>query len=434
MSRRDALRCCVAGSAGLLLMEPIAVRADQPKPSGKAKAVIQVWMWGGPSHVDMFDPKPGAGVAITGPLDKPIETNVKGIQIGQLLPELAKCADKYSIIRSMTHRNGGHETAAYIVQTGRTSERDVFPGLGAVVSYFKGYKAGYTGLIPPYIVLTEPQGRFSEAGFLGPAYKPFATGGNPASPTFEVEGIIYPGLTEERQKARRNLLGKLNTLGGALPGNASIKTVADSQEQAYELILGDSRKLFGLSQEKDEVRERYGRNTFGQSCLMARRLVESGVPYVTINYGGWDTHKGHFPIMNRKLPEYDAGMSALLTDLADRGLLETTVVWNCGEFGRTPKVANESPWNGGRHHFGNVFSCLVAGGGLKGGQVVGSSNATGEEPAERPVYPADLLGTICGQLGIPADAELPHPQGTLTHVVPDASEGVKMGGLLKELV
>ena len=415
-------------------MEPIAIRADQPKPAGKAKAVIQVWMWGGPSHVDMFDPKPQAGVAITGPLDKPIETNVKGIQIGQLLPELAKCADKYSIIRSMTHRNGGHETAAYIVQTGRTSERDVFPGLGAVVSYFKGYKAGYTGLIPPYIVLTEPQGRFSEAGFLGPAYKPFATGGNPASTPFEVEGIIYPGLTEERQKSRRDLLGKLNTRGGALPGNASIKTVAESQEQAYELILGDSRKLFDLSQEKDEVRERYGRNTFGQSCLMARRLVESGVPYVTINYGGWDTHKGHFPIMNRKLPEYDAGMASLINDLADRGLLETTVVWNCGEFGRTPKIANESPWNGGRHHFGNVFSCLVAGGGFKGGQVVGSSNATGEEPAERPVYPADLLGSICVQLGIPADTELPHPQGVPTHVVPDASEGVKMGGLLKELV
>lgn len=434
LSRREAFRRCVAGSAGLLLMEPIAIRADQPKPEGKAKAVIQVWLWGGPPHIDMFDPKPGAGVAYTGPLDKPIETNVSGIQVGQLLPQLAKCADKYSIIRSMTHRNNGHETAAYIVQTGRTSERDVFPGLGAVVSYFKGYKAGYSGLIPPYVVLTEPQGRFSEAGFLGPAYKPFATGGNPAAPTFEVEGVISAGITEERQKVRRDLLGKLNTLGGALPGNASVKTVVDCQEQAYELILGDSRKLFDLSQEKDELRERYGRTTFGQSCLMARRLVEAGVPYVTINYGGWDTHKGHFPIMNRKLPEYDAGLSALLTDLSDRGLLETTVVWSCGEFGRTPKVANESPWNGGRHHFGNVFSCLLAGGGFKGGQVVGSSNATGEEPADRPVYPADLMGSIYRQIGIPADATLPHPQGNLTHVVPDASEGVKMTGLLNELV
>ena len=434
LSRRDALRCCVAGSAGLLLMEPIAIHADQPKPTGKAKSVIQVWLWGGPSHLDTFDPKPGAGYDYCGALDKPIETNVKGIQIGQLFPELAKCADKYSLIRSMTHGNNGHETAAYMVQTGRMSERDVFPGLGAVVSYFKGYKAGYTGLIPPYIVLTEPQGRFSEAGFLGPAYKPFATGGNPASTPFEVEGIIYPGLTEERQKTRRDLLGKLNTLGGVLPGNASIKTVADSQDQAYELILGDSRKLFDLSQEKEELRERYGRNTFGQSCLMARRLVESGVPYVTINYGGWDHHKGIFPILNRMGPQLDNGLSTLLTDLSDRGLLESTIVWCCGEFGRTPKIDWQAPWNGGRNHYGKVFSCLISGGGFKGGQVIGSSTAKGEEPAERPVYPADLLGSVCLQLGIPADAELPHPQGDKTHVVPDASEGVKMGGLLKELV
>lgn len=436
MSRRDALRCCVAGSAGILLMEPICIRADQPKPSptGKAKSVVQIWLWGGPPHLDTFDPKPEAGVDYCGPLDKPIETNVKGIRISQLMPELAKHADKYSLIRSMTHRNNGHETAAYMVQTGRMSERDVFPGIGAMVSYFKGYRAGYTGLIPPYIALTEPLGRFSESGFLGPAYKAFATGGDPAKTTFEVEGIIYPGLTDERQKSRRDLLGKLNTLGGALPGNASIKTVADSQEQAYELILGDSRKLFDLSQEPDAVREKYGRTTFGQSCLMARRLVEAGVPYVTINYGSWDSHKQNFPSMNRMVPNLDNGLASLLSDLSDRGLLDSTVVWCCGEFGRTPKIDNQSPWNGGRNHFGNCFSALVAGGGFKGGQVVGSSNATGEEPAERPVYPADLLGSIYLQLGISADETITDPQGGKVHVVPTVAEGAKMAGLLKELV
>ena len=436
LSRREALRRSVYGSAGLLLMEPMIINAEQPIPAtnSPARSVIQVWLWGGSCHIDTFDPKPDAGRDYCGALDQPLSTNVDGIRISQLFPELAKMADKYSLIRSMTHGNNGHETAAYLVQTGRASERDVFPGVGAVVSYFKGYGAGYGGLIPPYVVLTQPQGRFSEAGFLGPAYKPFATGGNPNSPVFEVEGIVAPGLTEERQRLRRKLLGSMNTLGGALPGNATLKTVAESEQQAYELILGDAGKLFDLGQEADTMRDRYGRNTFGQSCLMARRLVEKNVPYITINYSGWDTHKQHFQIMNRKLPELDQGLSALLSDLSERGLLDSTVVWCAGEFGRTPKVATESPWNGGRHHYGKVFSCLLAGGGFQGGQVVGASDAKGEEVAERPVYPADLIGSIYGQLGIPAVASLPHPQGTPTHVVPDKSEGVPMAGLLTELV
>ena len=439
-SRREALRKSVYGSAGLLLMEPLMVRgseSESAKPAvkeGKAKSVIQIWLWGGPPHIDTFDPKPEAGRAYTGALDEPIETNVKGIRIGQLLPELAKHADKYSLIRGMTHGNNGHETAAYLVQTGRSSQRDVFPGLGAVVSYFKGYKAGYQGVIPPYIVLTQPQGRFSEAGFLGPRYKPFATGGNPNAPVFTVEGVISPDITEEHQKERRDLLGKLNTLGGALPGNATLKTTVDSEEEAYELILGESRKLFDLGLEKDETRDRYGRTTFGQSCLMARRLAEKGIPYITINYQGWDTHKQHFPAMNRKLPELDMGLSALIEDLHGRGLLETTIVYCTGEFGRTPKVATESPWNGGRHHYGKAFSAFITGGGFKGGQVVGATNATGEEVVERPVYPADMIGSIYGQLGIPADAPLPHPQGIPTTVVPGENEDVPQGGLLKELV
>lgn len=442
MTRREALRRSVYGSAGLLLMEPLVVRGAvgttgseaRSVADGPAKSVIQIWLWGGPSHIDTFDPKPEAGRAYTGALDSPIETNVSGIRIGQLLPELAKHADKYSLIRGMTHGNNGHETAAYLVQTGRATDQDVFPGLGAVVSYFKGYDAGYERLIPPYIVLTEPQGRFSEAGFLGPRYKPFATGGNPAAPVFAVEGIVSPEITEEQQRARRDLLKSLNTLGSALPGHAALKTVVDSEEQAYELILGDAGKLFDLGQEKDEIRDKYGRSTFGQSCLMARRLVEKGVPYITINYKGWDTHKAHFQAMNRKLPELDQGLAALLEDLSDKGLLDSTVVWCTGEFGRTPKVATESPWNGGRHHFGRAFSSLLAGGGFRGGEVVGATNSTGEEVAERPVYPADMIGSIYGQLGIPADAPLPHPQGTPTNVVPTEAEGVPMGGLLKELV
>jgi hypothetical protein len=435
LSRRDALRRCLYGAGGLLLLNGWGVRSYAAARPARAKSVIQIWLWGGPCHIDTFDPKPEAGRDYCGSLNSSVETNISGIRIGQLLPSLAKQADKFSIIRSMTHGNNGHETAAYMVQTGRNSGgRDVFPSAGAVVSLFKGYDAGYKGLIPPYVVLTEPQGRFSEAGFLGGKYKPFATGGDPGKAKFEVEGVVAPGITEQRQKDRRGLLHELNTLGKTMPGDASLNTLYQSEDQAYELILGDAGKLFNLGQEKDALRDRYGRNTFGQSCLMARRLVEKGVPYITINYKGWDTHKQHFQTMSRKLPELDKGLSTLLQDLADHGLLDSTVVWVSGEFGRTPKVQWEAPWNGGRNHFGKVFSAVVAGGGFKGGHVVGASDATGEEVKERPVYPCDLLGSMYELLGIDLAAKLPHPQGQDVRVVPTPDEGVKSTGLLREIM
>jgi len=405
-----------------------------PKPA-KAKSVIQIWMWGGPAHLDTFDPKPDAGRDYCGDLTKPIPTNVDGIVIGELLPLLAKQADKYAIIRSMTHGINGHETAAYMVQTGRPpGGREVFPSVGAVVSLFKGYDAGYKGLIPPYIVLTEPQGRFSEAGFLGSKYKPFATGGDPARTPFAVEGVVAQGITEERQKQRRALLHQLDTLGRTLQAETNLQAFCQSEEQAYELILGDAGKLFDLSQEKDELRVRYGKNTFGQSCLMARRLVEKGVPYVTINYKGWDTHKQHFQAMRRKLPELDSGFATLLQDLAERGLLDSTIVWWSGEFGRTPKVQWEAPWNGGRNHYGKVFSAVVAGGGFKGGRVVGASDARGEEVKDRPVYPVDLIAAMYELLGIDGNARLPNPQGLDLRVLPTPSDGVKSGGRLVEIL
>jgi hypothetical protein len=434
LSRREALHRCLFGAGGLLLLNGWGTRAFAAPSAARAKSVIQIWLWGGPCHIDTFDPKPEAGRDYCGTLDSPIETSVSGIRIGQLLPTLAKQSGKYSLIRSMTHGNNGHETAAYMVQTGRDAGgREVFPSAGAVVSLFKGFEAGYAGMIPPYIVLTEPQGRFSEAGFLGNKYKPFATGGDPGKPQFEVEGIVAPGVTEKRQNSRRELLHQLNTLGTAMPGDATLNTLYQSEDQAYELILGDAGKLFNLAQEKDELRDRYGRNTFGQSCLMARRLVEKGVPYITINYKGWDTHKQHFQTMNRKLPELDKGLATLLQDLADHGLLDGTIVWVSGEFGRTPKVQTESPWNGGRGHWGKVFSALVAGGGFQGGQVLGASDAHGEEVKERPVYPVDLLASIYELLGIDGDAKLPNPRGLDLRVLPSTT-GLKTGGRLKEIM
>jgi hypothetical protein len=442
VSRRDALKRALVGAAGAALLGPGAVGAQlgkRPKPvaaaATKAKAVIQVWMWGGPPHLDTFDPKPEAGYDFCGPFRQPIETNVAGIRVGQLLPRLAQQADKYSLIRSVTHGNNGHETAAYIVQTGRESGgRLAFPSIGALVSRFMGQEGGYVGLVPPYVVLTQPQGRFDEAGFLGPRYKPFATGGDPNAQRFIVEGVVAGNITDERQRSRRDLLHSLDTLRAALPNDPQAAKLAACETNAYDLILGDAGKLFDLSQETDELRQQYGRNTFGQSCLAARRLVAAGVPYVTINYGGWDTHKQNFEAMGWKLPELDAGLATLLQDLADRGLLESTIVWCCGEFGRTPRVAWEAPWGGGRHHYGQCFSALVAGGGFRGGQVVGASDATGEQVAERPVSAQDLLGSICQLLGIDPEGPMPNPRGLEVKVMAAEQTAAQGGGRLAEIM
>ena len=438
ISRRDALRYGLVGAAGLLASDRLPRRlwaAPAPASAAKAKSVIQIWMWGGPSHLDTFDPKPAAGYDYCGPLDKPIPTNVDGIVISELLPLLAKQADKYSIIRGLTHGINAHETASYAVQTGRRSGgHDVFPSVGAVISLFKGYSAGYTGLIPPYIVMTQPLGRFSEAGFLGPRYQPFATGGDPAQARFVVDGVVAQNISDQRQRDRRELLRQLNTIGPLAHAGASLDTFTSSEEKAYDLILGESGRVFDLSLEKDEMRDRYGRNTFGQSCLVARRLVERGVPYVAINYAGWDTHKQNFQVMRQKLPQMDRGLAALLEDLSQRGLLGSTIVWWSGEFGRTPRVMWEAPWNGGRNHHGEVFCAVLAGGGFKGGHVVGSSDGRGEQVRDRPVSPNDVIASMYELLGIGPEAKLPHPQGLDARALPTPVEGAASGGRLKEIM
>lgn len=442
LSRRRILKWVIGGSACLVCSNrPLhALAAAAPTtPAGTkpatAKSVIQIWMWGGPCHIDTFDPKPDAGADFAGAFTQPLATKVAGIRVNELLPVLATQADKFAVLRGMTHGINAHETASYVMQTGHPAgERIVYPSVGAVVSLFKGRDAGYTSQIPPYIVLTEPQGRFSESGFLGSRHKPFATGGNPGKDPFAVEGIVAEGITPERQRARRKLLHQLDTLARTTPDDPAIAAMRRCEDEAYDLILGDGAKVFDLTQEKPELRDQYGRTAFGQACLMARRLVEIGVPYITINYKGWDTHKQHFQIMRRQLPEMDKGTGTLIADLAQRGLLENTIVWWGGEFGRTPRIQQEAPWNGGRNHFGKAFCHLVAGGGFKGGQVVGATDARGEEVTDRPIYPWDLVGSIYELMGIDTAATLPHPLGLTAHVLPTQEQKLESGGRLSEIM
>ena len=411
-----------------------AARAKAKAKKVQTKSVIQIFLWGGMSHNDTWDPKPGTGYDYLGEFDRVIPTNVEGTQLSALFPKLAKHADKFSLIRSMTHGNNGHETAAYLMQTGhQPGGRLAYPSVGAIFTFFK--RDEYQGLLPPYVVMLEAAGRFSEEGFLGPAYKPFATGGDPNAARFEVQGIVNRGIDDRRQRARRELVDRINLFGYGLADVPEMAAVEEARQKAYGLILGRGREVFNLDNEPRELRERYGRNTFGQECLAARRMVEEGVPYITISFpGGWDTHSNHFPTMRAQCGSLDQGLAALLEDLSERGLLESTLVWCTGEFGRTPKVSWEPPWNGGRHHHGDVFTVLVAGGGFKGGRIVGSSDEKGEKVKERPVYPADLLGSMYVLAGIDPAARLPHPWGLDARVLDAENEGMKSAGLLEELM
>jgi uncharacterized protein (DUF1501 family) len=382
--RRDFLRAGAAGVMGLASHDWRATRASTHAPEAKAKSVIQLWMNGGPSHLDTFDPKPEAGEAYCGPLRNPIPTRVAGIRIGELLPLMARQADKYSIIRSVTHRHDGHEAGTCVMQTGRAPTAGLsYPAMGAVLACRQGRPTE----LPPYVTLTSALGRFSEAGFLGSRYRTLVTGGDPNSAQFN------------------------------------------------PFVPDDAKAAFDLSQEEDELRDRYGRHYFGQCCLLARRLVEHGVSFVTVNWGGWDTHANHFDAMKQLLPTLDRGFSALLEDLAQRGLLSCTIVVCHGEFGRTPKVDMTAPWDGGRHHWSACYCAVVAGGGFKGGAVVGESDAKGEYVKSRPVFPWDLAASMYKLLGIDPNGGLPRPQnGGAACVTPQAAGGIESGGMLTEIM
>ena len=392
----------------------------------RAKSVILIYLDGGPAQTETFDPKPAAGRNYYGNYKGVCKTNVEGIEIGEKLPLLATMADKYTIIRSMTHGSNAHETGHYAMITGDTSKSAiVYPSFGAVISYMK--KDTYKGVLPCYISVTSANSRFNEGGFLGNEYKSFDTGGKPESSEFEVEGIVNKFVDKERLNQRMALLDGFES-------QLNKKELDSLRATNMEFIWGESREVFNLKNEPDSVRKRYGNSRLGQSCLVARRLVEAGVPFVNVRTTGWDTHKKHFQRMNTMLPDLDRSVSALLADLDARGLLDSTIVLLGGEFGRTPKVLWEAPWNGGRAHFGRTFSYLVAGGGFVGGKVVGATDKTGENVTERPVRPCDLIGTIYLLVGIDPYGTLPHVSEGDLPILPSLLEKGKSDGLLYEII
>ncbi len=398
--------------------------------AGQAKSVIEIWVWGGPSQLETFDPKPNAPKEYNNGL-KSIKTNVPGIEISELLPKLALQADKYAIIRTMTHPHRGHESATYLMQTGREPGGGrVYPAIGAVIAMFKSRE--YQGDIPPYVILTVPKGRFSEIGFLQEKYAPLVTGGRPAAKNFVVDGIVPPGgLSRGEQEHRFRLLEKLDTLGKTAPQDPVIRRSLESAGKAKQIIFGDAANVFDLSRETQAMRDRYGKSDFAQSCLLARRLVQAGVPYITINAQGWDSHKKHFETMRQRTAEMDQAVAALLSDLSEKGLLDSTIVLWTGEFGRTPKIDWEAPWNGGRNHYSACFSAMVAGGGFKGGAVVGESDEVAGKVRKRPVAPQDLLGSIYELCGIDPDGPLPNPIGLKTKILPPESPAGRLRELYK---
>ncbi|OQA85701.1 MAG: hypothetical protein BWY31_01731 [Lentisphaerae bacterium ADurb.Bin242] len=422
MDRREFLKSVLTlGVLGAVTRVCPLFAGMEPKAKnrtlGSAKSVIEIWIWGGPCQLEAFDPKPLADRNYNGG-HKAIPTNVDGIFVSEYLPELAKQADRYSIIRSMTHPHRGHESATYLMQTGRMPGGGVtYPAIGAILAMMKNGNVRHH--LPAYVALTTAKGRFSECGFLGEKYSPFATGGNPAAQTFNVDGYSpVGGLSRESMERRFHLAEELDSFGRRMKGAPSAGKFNQAGEEAKGILFGKTAEVFDLSRESKEMRERYGMNRFGQSCLAARRLVEQGVPYVTINASGWDTHKRHFETLARIAPEMDRAVATLLADLHERNMLKDTVIWWTGEFGRTPAIDWDAPWQGGRNHHSNCFCSMVAGGGFAGGRVVGSSDATTENVASRPVSPADLLGSIYELCGIDPDQPFPdNPLGLKTPIL-----------------
>ncbi|HVS36056.1 MAG TPA: DUF1501 domain-containing protein [Gemmataceae bacterium] len=421
VSRRDFLRVGALGGLGLTLPALLQSEARAEERRGaRAKSVLLVYLGGGMSHHDGFDPKPDAPAEIRGEY-KPIDTCLPGVQISEKLPRMAKCLDRISLVRSGSHNNDHHETATNWVLCGRFgSAFGDYPAMGAVVSY----EMGFRGQLPPYVAVPRNPSFTWELGksaYLGGRYESFKAG-DPNEPNYKVQDVSpNEDVTAKRAERRQSLLEAVDDLAKQVEGNDQIATYDEFHQRAATMILSsEARSAFAIEAESDRLRERYGRTTFGQSCLLGRRLIERGVRFVTVNYGGWDHHAKIFDSLNKKLPEFDQGFSALLQDMDDRGLLTETMVLAFGEFGRSPKINKDT----GRDHWGPAASLIFAGGGVRRGQVVGSTDKMGAFANRRPVAPADVACTVYEALGIDPRKFLMAPDGR-PNIILDVGETIK---------
>jgi hypothetical protein len=378
-------------------------------------------MDGGPSHYETFDPKPAAPAEIRGKYE-PIATKLPGVQFSRHMKRLAAIADKLAVVRSIRHNQGNHGAGNHYMMTGAPPRIPV--GCGAFVSFHPSlgsvtaHERGSTNGLPPYFSMPQ-MSRSGGPNFLGARYAPFVVPDNPSSSSFRVRDVVPPrGLEAERFAHRRDLRARVDRFRRFADKAAGDPAVAFDEyyEQGYNLMSSpDAQKAFDIHSEPEKVRDAYGRTAFGQRALLARRLVEAGVPFVTLYEGGWDHHETIFDALEKKLPPFEASIAALIEDLDQRGLLDTTLVVALGEFGRTPKVNNR----GGRDHWSNAMSVLFAGCGTPGGQVVGATDSRGYAAVERVLSPENFASTVYTKLGIDPGKILYSPMGRPSHIVSD---------------
>lgn len=430
--RRDAVRVGGLAALGLGLgdffrWQRITQASETPLPV-KAKSCILIWLDGGPSHLETFDPKPTAPQEVRGPLET-IPTALPGIRLSECLPQTAALMDQVAIIRSMTSPLGEHNFGTHYLMTGyKPTPVLEYPTFGGVVAHVRNS----TEVLPAHMAVPDfgvGGSRISGNGYLPTSVRPFEVGGDPGKPDFKIQDLdFYQGLDLRRLDRRRKFVQDLDAFSRGVEQTSAQPSDPDL-ERAFNLIASEQAKqAFNLSDEPAAIRARYGNKSVGQSCLLARRLVERGVPFVTVNNRGWDTHNDLYTRLKEGytgarvgvglIPSLDLALSALIEDLHDRRLLDETLIVVMGEFGRTPKLNTA----GGRDHWPRVFSTLLAGGGIQAGQVIGSSDAVGESPLDRPVTPSDLAATIYTLLGIDPRAELRTSDGRPIRVAPYEAE------------
>jgi hypothetical protein len=437
LNRRSFLQIGVAGMASVGLPQLLHAK-EQSAGSGsprKNTSVILLWLDGGPSHMDLYDMKPDAPVDYRG-IWKPIKSRVPGFEVTELFPKQAQITDKFSIVRSLHHDTGDHFAGGHRMLTAKdmgvsgANAEQKFPGIGAIVSREVGArKRG----IPAYVGVPTIHSIGLTPGYwgghmLGAQHNPFQTNVDPSSPSYAVPNLnLAKGLTIDRLADRRSLTRHFDKAKRQIDALPEARAMTKFEREAFEFVSGPlARRAFDIHKEDPRVRDQYGRHSWGQSTLLARRLVEAGSTFVSVAFSGWDHHWDLEAGMKNYLPMVDTAVSALFRDLDERGLLETTLVVLCGEFSRTPKMndggnggAPRSMGTPGRDHWGNSMFCLLGGGGIKGGQIVGSTDRLGTRPNTRPVKPSNIHATIYEVLGIDPNLQLLDPSGRPVQVLDD---------------